>query len=92
MISPEQVTDYIFSKLCPVSSFYIETYKNPKKTVLSLPKDSITISDIDMFVNKMKGIIRKSESCDLEIEGPIDKNTICEWHVTTFHYDIWSAY
>jgi hypothetical protein len=91
MISPEQVTDYIFSKLSPISSFYIETHKNPKKSVLSLPKNSITITAVDMFITKMKGIIRKSESCDLKIEGPIDKGNIYEWVVTTFHYDIWSA-
>lgn len=85
MIALDEVTDYIFNKLEPTSSFYTKTHKNPKKTILSLPSDYINIIAINIFIAKMKGIIRKSESSELEVEGPFYKEDSCEWIVTTFH-------
>lgn len=125
LLAPEDVSDYIFQELAPVSRMYdhlgvlefshaktpVETEKpivinemaNKRTNILNIHMkegeyDVILREAILPFITKTKGIIRRTQSSYLEVEGPfhikqscfVDHNEHfhCEWKITTLFGDL----
>jgi len=112
LLAPEDVSDYIFQELAPISRMYDHSgvwgvwgfmdTDNKRTNILNIhianEYDVIPRETILPFITKNKGIIRRTESSYLEVEGPfyIKQNCFvnhhdhfhCEWKVTTLFKDL----
>ena len=74
MLNSEELPDYIFRELLPVSKLYQDEKSLNKINTLHICLDDsgmVSKGTISSFINKVKGIIRHDECCYLEVEGPI---------------------
>ena len=107
LLAPEDVSDYIFQELAPVSRMYehldINEMANKRTNILNIhmkegEDDVILREAILPFITKTKGIIRRTESSHLEVEGPFYTKQCCfinhhdhyhcEWKITTLFEDL----
>lgn len=106
LLAPEDVSDYIFQELAPISKMYDHVDSsdtaNKRTNILNLhiekEFDVIPKEAILPFITKTKGLIRRTESSYLEVEGPFyvkqscfinhNDHFHCEWKVTTMFEDL----
>jgi len=96
MIGYDDVSDYIYKELEPVSHFYDGAEYSKRVNTLNLhysAESTVPKNAMNSFITSMKGVVRRSESSYLEIVGPISVVQTCflekgehlhyEWKVTT---------
>lgn len=96
MLDPSDITDYIYQELSKISSMYECNEFSKRTNTLNLHcinDEVISKNALNSFITLMRGVVRRSESAYIEIEGPLlvfqtcflnnEEHVHYEWKVTT---------
>lgn len=78
-MDPEELPDYIFNELLSASKLYHDDKSLKKVSTfnLHLNDDIVLRSAVSVFLNKVKGVIRRDECAYLKVEGPFYVDQTC---------------